>query len=424
MSSRISRIVVALAMLAPAAGCGRVMVATPVIVAQSETNPYADVPAPYRTPEAEVIYVTDRAPEPTKKHPVWYGAHRSPQLCYGVCKVNLGRDLSWEEIARETWRDRKRAIPISIGEVTEMGRMPSTIPKVVMVNGQPVEDPAVVEERERLRDQFHEFLARRLAVTARKDVYVFVHGFNNTFEHPMYVMAQMWHFAGRQGVPIVYTWPAGGGGLLRGYTYDRESGEYTVLHLKRFLMALGEAPGVENVHLIAHSRGTDVALTALRELHIHFTAAGRHTHEELRLKTATLCAPDLDAQVVTQRFGPERLDQAPERFTVYVSKHDEAIGIANWLFKSTTRIGRLRYDDLLPVQKHSLALLGKMSIIDVRVKTSGLGHSYFYEHPQVSSDLLLMLKDGKAPGAENGRPLHKKAEGWWELLPEYLQEAK
>ena len=39
----------------------------------------------------------------------------------------------------------------------------------------------------------------------------------------MLVIAELWHFLGRQGVPILYTWPAGFGGL-RGYTRDRESG--------------------------------------------------------------------------------------------------------------------------------------------------------------------------------------------------------
>ena len=67
-------------------------------------------------------------------------------------------------------------------------------------------------------------IRQRLGLTSRKAVYVYIHGFNNTFEDGVFVIAQLWHFLGRQGVPMLYTWPAGAGGGLRGYTRDRESG--------------------------------------------------------------------------------------------------------------------------------------------------------------------------------------------------------
>ena len=45
-------------------------------------------------------------------------------------------------------------------------------------------------------------------------------------------MAEFWHFLGRLGVPLKYTWPAGRPGL-NGYSYDRESSEFTVNHRRR-----------------------------------------------------------------------------------------------------------------------------------------------------------------------------------------------
>ena len=44
--------------------------------------------------------------------------------------------------------------------------------------------------------------------------------------------------------------------------HDRESGEFTVYHLKQCLRAVAACPDVERVHLIAHSRGTDVTISA------------------------------------------------------------------------------------------------------------------------------------------------------------------
>ena len=100
------------------------------------------------------------------------------------------------------------------------------------------------------------------------------YGYNNTFEDGTFVIAELWHFLGRQGVPILYTWPAGFFCRLRGYNHDRESGEFTVFHLKQFLRIVASTPGLEQLHLVAHSRGTDVLTTALRELFIETWAAG------------------------------------------------------------------------------------------------------------------------------------------------------
>jgi hypothetical protein len=33
----------------------------------------------------------------------------------------------------------------------------------------------------------------------------------------------------------------------------------------------------------------------------------------------------------------------------------------------------------------------------------------------VSSDLILLLRDNRGPGAENGRPLIKRQESFWEI---------
>ena len=55
-----------------------------------------------------------------------------------------------------------------------------------------------------------------------------------------------------------------------------------------------------NAPLIAHSRGTDVTTTALRELNIEYKAAGKETRKELKLGNLVLCAADLDIDVVSQ----------------------------------------------------------------------------------------------------------------------------
>jgi hypothetical protein len=48
-------------------------------------------------------------------------------------------------------------------------------------------------------------------------------------------------------------------------------------------------------------------------------------------------------------------------------------------------------------------------------------HDYAFAHPAVVSDIFLLLRDGKAPGAANGRPLRVPAEGVWEITNDYPQ---
>lgn len=250
-----------------------------------------------------------------------------------------------------------------------------------------------------------------------KDVYIYIHGYNNAFEDAVSVIAELWHFAGRRGVPIAYSWPAGRGGL-RGYFYDRESGEFTVYHLKEFLKIVANCEEVERIHLIAHSRGTDVTVTALRELYLELKDKLR-PREERKLANVILAAPDLDVEVISQRIVAEEFIKHLGRLTVYMSTTDVALGFSTWLFVSQKRIGRITVDDLPPVMKRRAHGSQKVALVDARVSSGFVGHSYFYSHPAVLSDLILILRDNLDPGAENGRPLEPLGPSYWGIEEDY-----
>jgi esterase/lipase superfamily enzyme len=284
------------------------------------------------------------------------------------------------------------------------------------------EPPEVAAQNGRMEDELKALLSSRLAKTPNHDVYIFVHGYNNTFEEAAFVMAELWHFMGRSGVPIIYTWPAGSSeGALGCYESDRESGQFTSYHLKQFLKTVASCPDVDKIHLVAHSRGADILMTALLELHIACSAAGKDTRSRLKLGNVVLAAADLDLDVTSQRFATERLLFAPERITVYMSQSDRAIGLVDMLYASVRRIGRLRSSDLKPQGLDALKDMRQLQFIDVRVKTDFIGHVYFHSSPAVSSDLILLLRDSCGPGAENGRPLIKREDGFWEIRDNYLR---
>jgi hypothetical protein len=51
-----------------------------------------------------------------------------------------------------------------------------------------------------------------------------------------------------------------------------------------------------------------------------------------------------------------------------------------------------------------------------------MSHSYAFTHPAALSDLILVLRDGRPPGPEHGRPLAQPSEGIWELTDDYLAQ--
>lgn len=420
------RVLVAVLVALAMAGCGgRRLVDTPTLYWGEKAQPFAQTAEEFKQPTAEILYITDRVRKDTETKPVWYGYGRSKSLAYGTCEVEFGRGMSWNEL-EEASRGRKRdgSVSLSIGKVTELGRLPEAGSlRFRIEDGKIIEDEDLVAERKRVAEEFLAELSRRVKKTSSGEVFLFVHGFHNQFEDPMLVAAQIWHFAGRDMVPIAYTWPAGWKSsalltMLYGYNYDRESGEFTVHHLKNTLRVIAMCPDVKKVHLIAHSRGTDVLISALRELNIKYIAEEKRTRDELKMGAVVLAAPDIDMEVFSQRIGAERLPVVPERFTVYVSNHDGAIGMSNFLFKSKRRLGKLRYSDLTPEQKEAVKSFAEVNVVHITVKTSGFGHSYFYDSPYVLSDLILTLR-GKAPGVENGRPLELEGAPFWTLKDGY-----
>ena len=269
----------------------------------------------------------------------------------------------------------------------------------------------------------HAEIRERLSRTKKKEAYVFIHGYNNSFDHAVSVIAEIWHFLGREGIPIAYTWPAGLGGL-RGYFYDRESGEFTVYHLKNFLKSLVACEELETIHLIAHSRGTDVIVTALRELFLEMKTELDDPTRKRKLGNLILAAPDLDLDVITQRIVAEEFIRHVTRLTMYMSKSDAAIGLSTWLFVSRHRVGRISRDDLPPFLQQRTDMVQNVSLINAQVDSGFIGHSYFYSHPAVSSDLVLLLRDGRAPGSENGRPLTDLQGVFWGLENDYPEPSQ
>ncbi len=404
-------------------GCaGHPLAPTPNLYSSGQQQPYGELPAALRTTAVDLLYVTDRRPEQPGNDKPQYGFHRSESTAYGLATVSFGRQIDWGQlVAASTSANREQRFEMSLEKVTELGRFPPTPWPYSIVDGRVVEDPTIMREREQAARDVHALLDQKLRHSPRKDVLVFVHGVGNSFTDSALTLAQMWHFLGRVDVPILYTWPAGRGGL-GGYAYDRESGQFTAFHLKSFIKSLASNPRVERLHLVAHSRGTDVLMTAIKDLTIESLAAGKDPRRQYRIANVVLAAPDLDMEVVTQRLAAERLERSVGRITVYTSRNDKALGLSGWLFSSIVRSGKLRRSDLDENNFRVLAGYDNFDFIDYRGSSGGLTHGYFRDSPAVTSDLIKVITDGAPPGAEHGRPLEHVEGRFWTLGDNYLRD--
>ena len=429
-TSRRKFTLVIIGMVALLWGCGtgpRLMMPTPNVYLNEAHDPYHNLNPGLKSTEVRLFYFTDRVPEKDKEGNLQYGYNRSASLAFGDAVVDLGINFTWEELVQAS-RTQKRLKPVelTLGRITQHIRGPKTPFPYALVDGKIVEEPSWVEQGVQAADALRKELVQQLALTPRKEIFIYVHGFHNTFDDAAFAMAELWHFIGRIGVPMVYTWPAGFPGLF-GYTYDRESSEFTVFHLRKALKFLAGIPEVDKIHVIAHSRGTDVAVSALRELTIEMRAAGLDPKSELKLHNFILAAPDIDLQVAIQRISGDHVPLSAKRFTVYTSPDDKAIGFARKLFQSPRgRIGTYGPD---AVDDHLKAGMdfGKnnFSIINFAGASGGFvdqgddyGHSYFRNAPTVSSDVVLMLRDDRDPGTPE-RPLEYIGLNFWRIPPGY-----
>jgi esterase/lipase superfamily enzyme len=415
------------------AGCASTypMMPTPTLYTGENAKPlFDDLPIDRRQPPLDLLFVTDRAPsEQSGGSP--YAAGRSRSMAFGSATIEFGEDLSWHELVKEsTATQRVRPMQLKLGPTTERGRFPATPFEVVIAPDGVRRVPAVVEAYETSKHQLQAEITSRLAIARRKEVVLFVHGYRTSFEQAALTMGELCHFLGRDFVCAMFTWPAGRPGIF-GYAFDRESSEYAVEDLLKTIRIVGRTPGVERIHLIAHSRGTDTLVSALAALSVEAYALQSSPDHEYHIGNVVLVAPDLDGDVALTKifkvfsdpdlpFGGKADPGAVIplasrlRVTLYVSLDDKALATASWLMGSIARLGRIDATLLNADQIAEIASLGAVDIIQVRGRTDFFGHSYLASNPQVSADLIALLRYDLRPN-EPGRPLKHVTGPFWQV---------
>ncbi len=287
-----------------------------------------------------------------------YGGDRG-EFDLGVCSVSVPRDHQVGELESPT--------------VLRLEFRPDPARHVVLLGVHPEST-----------DDFYADLRGCIDRTARKEAFVFIHGYNVGFETAVRRTAQIAYDLKFEGAAITYSWPSQEG--LLGYTVDETNVAWTVPHLKEFLLGVAERSGAKSVHLVAHSMGNRALTSALRELAMERKADCPRFHE------VVLTAPDVDADVFRRDIAPAIVGTA-DRVTLYASSNDEAL-IASRKVHGYRRAGE---------SGEKVVVVPGVDTVDVsEVDTSFIGHSYYGSSRTVLADLFELMQGSKPADQRKG----------------------
>lgn len=246
---------------------------------------------------------------------------------------------------------------------------------------------------------FYRLVSETVSNSDRRDAFIFIHGYNTTFQDAARRTAQIAYDLKFEGAAIFYTWPSQG--KLLDYLVDKNNAEWTVPHLVAFLKEFHGKAGARKVSIIAHSMGARILTSALKEI-----SSDRST--SVRFSQIILAAPDIDRDIFLQLAGA--INHTADRITLYASSKDEALKISGFV-QGYPRAGG---------SGEGLTLTSGVDTVDataVRTDLFTLSHSYFSGRT-VLADIFSLIKYDSPPGARFGLvPNVRNFVIYWEFHP-------
>lgn len=335
-----------------------------------------------------MLYATNRLPAPEGDER-YYTHERGGAMRIGMGRIELANNetaRTWEEAKQiALLKNRTDDYPLQVTAIEEFGIHPRSLSPIAPESLRDGASQGAV-------DRFNNAINQRLALSRGKDVYIFVHGYKVSFDNPLLVASELWHYLGYNGAFVAYSWPTRES--LMSYMADVENARSSARHLRMLLLDLADNPAVERIHVIGYSAGTRLVSRMLADL-------GQYAYgleeEEIRarakLDNVILIGSDVDQGIL----GGYLLDGAlrvPEALTIYQSKGDSALAMSRLLFGQNRAGQTLAVTDVNAPGNRWLLEHQVLRIIDVSDAANadaGNGHGYLRSSPWVSSDILMTL---------------------------------
>jgi esterase/lipase superfamily enzyme len=402
-----SRVALVLAALWFLGGCSpsavRLMPTPTLFTAGDPALPVAEPDADLDT-TIEILYATNRVPAGPADAPD-YTRQRGEQLRLGVATVQVGDGTkSWETLQQMSTSVVEGERPeITLRGMREMAVLDDSA-------GSPGPDAEA-------------FFAKVDALVGRRgnrDLVIYLHGANTNVARAAAQAAQFQHFMGRDAVVMVFAWPSAGN-MLR-YRRDVATAGRTAPTFAWLLEQLSTHTQAAQVNVLAYSAGAMVASPGLARVASEAAAAG--DARELRLGEIYYAAPDVDFPVFVENLP--RYEDKVRRVTVAVNMGDRALSFAQWI----NRVSRAGRPNLADIGEEETAWLvaasgrDELDVLSIRPEDlPGLpatSHAFWYDHPWVSSDVLLKLSFHAPPQARGLDPNRNAIElSFWTFPTDY-----
>ncbi|KTE42931.1 MULTISPECIES: alpha/beta hydrolase [unclassified Sphingopyxis] len=296
----------------------------------SGSSRYAQEDVAYATQAVDVFYATHRSRTGREDACRYFGGRRGI-LQFGVAEVIVtpNPDLQklpavhiWRLQFRRKWTDRAY-----LKTVAALGH-----------------------------EAFLERLKGALKDFGRREILLFVHGFNVSFRGAAEVAATLAVDLDLDGVPVLYSWPSQGNFVS--YFVDRNNViREHVDALADLFVALSAIPDVGSITVVAHSMGNQFLLSALERAQQKNAAA--------TAQTIVFASPDVDRADFTARAS--ELTARAARLTVYASRRDRALWLSAML-QAYDRAGDAAEPVIVP---------GVETIDTSQVSSGAIGHGDF-----------------------------------------------
>lgn len=232
-------------------------------------------------------------------------------------------------------------------------------------------------------DEVKESLAK--SKSFEKHAFLFIHGYNVNFEDALYRTAQMAHDLEFDGAAFMYSWPSKGDPTAYFYDEDRAKGARPLL--REMLDLIAAKTGVEHLHIVAHSKGAELAVEVLSQL-----STVSDVRSKMRINEIILAAPDID-RANFEQVANGIVGIASRGVTLYASNNDKALELSAKFRLGTVRAGEI------PAGRGPVLAKG-IDTIDISAASTdffSMNHINFAERSSLIKDMRSILRTGQHP---------------------------
>ncbi len=387
---------------------------TPVMISDDHLDPFAHLPPDLRTTEMKVFYATNRDSK-SKGGEAKYGKGIVDVMSVGEATVRFGeKGATWAEIDKASRQSDPRdpEIPMHLDSAEEIAQFGA--------------DQATGDGAKLTADQqkFVDAINAQLKVVADNQILLYVHGAKFSFETSLTQTAETNHFAGRDLVGVGYAWPTGKDILAYADGRDVKRAAHSSPILGDLIELLAAHTDAAGINIISWSAGARVMSRAISDLRQKYPdLRSEQLRKKFRLKLLLFAAADVPTDHFIDRL-PSMHDMT-DRLTVTQSDDDGTLKFGEKMMKGGTRAGMYLATMDPDEYKKLVEPLDRLEMLNVSAFKDErgfdiTGHHYWFEHPWVSTDVLVNIRLGLAPADRALEPVGLPR--YWGFKKDYPQK--